>query len=57
MDSKNTKAPEPKKSIKECKYNEICSKAKLCGDCGLDEYERQQYEEAVENFKIDRKMR
>ena len=44
------------KVITRCVYNEICSKDKLCGDCGMDLYESEQYEEAVENFNIDRKM-
>ena len=39
-----------------CIYNEICSKNKLCGDCGMDQYDREHYEEAVENFNLDRKM-
>jgi hypothetical protein len=38
------------------KYNELCNKKKLCGDCALDDYERKQYEEAVSNFNLDRKM-
>jgi hypothetical protein len=44
------------KAIPRCIYNEICSKDKRCGDCVADLYERAQYEEAVENFKLDRKM-
>jgi hypothetical protein len=34
-----------------CKYNNICSHAKLCGDCGLDEFDREQYEKAEEKFE------
>jgi len=44
------------KVITRCIYDEICSKNKLCGDCAADLYESEQYEEAVENFKLDRKM-
>jgi hypothetical protein len=44
------------KVITRCIYNEICSKDKLCGDCAVDLYESEQYEEAVENFNLDRKM-
>lgn len=44
------------KAITRCIYNEICSKDKLCGDCGMDLYESEQYEEAVEKFNLDRKM-
>ena len=39
-----------------CRYGEICSKDKLCGDCGMDKYEKKQYEEALANFHFDRKM-
>jgi hypothetical protein len=39
-----------------CHYNETCSKKKLCGDCAADEYERDTYEEALENYNLDRKM-
>ena len=39
-----------------CIYDEVCSKAKLCGDCGMDQYERELYEKAVENFNLDRKQ-
>jgi hypothetical protein len=45
------------KVIPRCIYNEICSKDKLCGDCGIDLYESDQYEAAVENFNLDRKMK
>lgn len=44
------------KSSNKCKYNERCSKTKLCGDCGADRYESEHYEESLEHFKIDRKM-
>ena len=39
-----------------CIYDKVCSKAKLCGDCGMDQYERELYEKAVENFNLDRKQ-
>jgi hypothetical protein len=57
MDTKKetTELPEPKKvvdkAITRCIYDEICSKKKMCGDCAADEYDREQYEEAWENFK------
>ena len=38
-----------------CKYDEVCSQQKMCGDCALDEYERLQYEQGWENFKMDKK--
>jgi len=47
---------ETKNVINRCIYDEICSKNKLCGDCAADEYEREQYEEAYENFKLDQKL-
>jgi hypothetical protein len=64
MDTKKTmdkkkeqqKNNKQEKSTNKCKYNEPCSQNKLCGDCGADRYENEQYEESVENFKIDRKM-
>uniref|UniRef100_A0A6C0IHI8 Uncharacterized protein n=1 Tax=viral metagenome TaxID=1070528 RepID=A0A6C0IHI8_9ZZZZ len=46
----------PANVITMCKYNEICSKEKLCGDCCADKYEHEQYQEAVDNFNKDRKM-
>ena len=30
-----------------------CSKEKMCSDCAMEEYEREQYEIAFENFKLD----
>jgi hypothetical protein len=57
MDTKKetTELPEPKKvvdkAITRCIYDEICSKKKMCGDCAADQYDREQYEEALENFK------
>ena len=39
-----------------CIYDEVCSHQKMCGDCAMDEYEREQYEEGCENFKMDRKI-
>ena len=42
--------------IQKCPYNEVCSKEKICGDCAMDVYEREQYEKACENFKLDRKI-
>jgi hypothetical protein len=38
-----------------CKYDEVCSQQKMCGDCAIDKYERVQYEEGWENFKVDNK--
>ena len=57
-----TKAVQQTKSVQQtkaitCVYNdELCGKGKLCGDCGLDIYESEQYQEAVDNFNLDRKM-
>ena len=53
---------EPKNTDKSISNNCIyddkqCSKDKLCGDCGLDEYESEQYQESVDNFNLDRKLR
>lgn len=42
--------------IQKCPYNEVCSEEKICGDCAMDAYEREQYEKACENFKLDRKI-
>ena len=56
MKKEQQKKNEEEKSTNKCKYNEPCSKNKLCGDCGADRYSSEQYEESVENFKIDRKM-
>lgn len=39
-----------------CIYDEVCSDKKMCGDCAAYEYERIQYEEAWENFKMDNRM-
>ena len=47
---------ETKNDINRCIYDEICSKNKMCGDCAADEYDREQYEEAYENFKLDQKL-
>ena len=47
MDTKDTNT---------CIYDEICSKDKPCGDCAADLFDREQYEEAVEHFNLDRKM-
>jgi hypothetical protein len=43
MGAKQTYA-EKVKTKKTCEYNNICNKAKICGDCGLDEFEREQAE-------------
>ncbi len=57
MDTKKETAevPKPKeiadKPITKCIYDEICSEKKLCGDCGMDQYDREQYEEGWENFQ------
>jgi hypothetical protein len=42
--------------IRRCIYDEICSKNKMCGDCCMDKYERERYEEDYENYKLDLKM-
>jgi hypothetical protein len=39
------------------KYNEICSKEKMCGDCSADEYDKEQYYQSLEGYKLDRKNR
>jgi hypothetical protein len=45
-------------TTKKCIYDdERCGKVKLCGDCGLDVYESEQYQEAVDNYNIDRKIK
>ena len=45
-------------NAKTCIYDdEHCGKVKLCGDCGLDIYESEQYQEALDNFNIDRKIK
>ena len=49
-ETKELTKPEDK-SITRCIYDEICSEKKLCGDCAADQYDREQYEEAWENFK------
>jgi len=36
------------------KYNEICSKEKMCGDCSADEYDKEQYYQSLEEYKLDR---
>jgi hypothetical protein len=39
-----------------CIYDEICNRAKMCGDCAADEFESERNEEVWKNFKIDRKI-
>jgi hypothetical protein len=34
-----------------CKYDNICNKDKICGDCGMDEYEKEKYNEAEHRFE------
>jgi hypothetical protein len=38
-----------------CIYNEPCSAERMCGDCCIDNFEREQNEDAWKNFKLDRK--
>jgi hypothetical protein len=57
--SKVTTEPSKSKSKSKyiCIYNDKkCCKDKLCGDCGLDLYESEKYQESVDNFNIDRKI-
>jgi len=56
QENKSKPISETKNVINRCIYDEICSKNKLCGDCAADEYDREQYEEAYENFKLDQKL-
>ena len=45
-------------TTKKCIYDdELCDKVKLCGDCGLDVYEGDQYQEAIDNYNLDRKIK
>jgi hypothetical protein len=51
-------------TTKKCIYDDercgklkLCDKVKLCGDCGLDLYESEQYQESVDNFNLDRKIK
>lgn len=51
-------------NAKKCIYDDercgkvkLCDKVKLCGDCGLDVYESEQYQEALDNFNLDRKIK
>ena len=50
----DTKVNDTKVSM--CKYDEVCSREKMCGDCAADEFESERNEEAWKNFKIDRKI-
>jgi len=50
------KADETRKNPATCIYDEICSRAKMCGDCAADEFESERNEEVWKNFKIDRKI-
>lgn len=52
----DTNKPAPEEAITTCIYNEICSKKKPCGDCAADQYDREQYEELCEQYKLDQKM-
>jgi hypothetical protein len=45
-----------KVKVSMCKYDEVCSREKMCGDCAADEFESERNEEAWKNFKIDRKI-
>jgi hypothetical protein len=36
------------------KYNELCSKEKMCGDCSADEYDKECYSQSVEEYRLDR---
>lgn len=49
---------EEQQNTNRCIYNdERCGKVKLCGDCGLDVYESELYQEAVDDFNLDRKIK
>ena len=52
----DTNKPTQEEAITTCIYNEICSKKKLCGDCAADQYDREQYEELCEQYKLDQQM-
>jgi hypothetical protein len=50
MDSQKQKA-----ATRCSKYNEICSKEKMCGDCSADEYDKERHSQSVEEYKLERK--
>jgi hypothetical protein len=50
------KTNDKKANVSMCKYDEVCSREKMCGDCAADEFESERNEEAWKNFKIDRKI-
>jgi hypothetical protein len=55
MDSQK-QTPDKKSKATRCdKYNEICSKEKMCGDCSADEYDKERYSQSLEEYKLDRK--
>ena len=45
----------PKAATRCGKYNELCSKEKMCGDCSADEYDKECYSQSVEEYRFDRK--
>ena len=54
MDSQK-QTPKTKPKVTRCsKYNEICSKEKMCGDCSADEYYKECYSQSVEEYRLDR---
>jgi len=55
-DAKPTDESSQSTQIIKCIYDEICSEDKMCGDCSMDMYERDKYEEDYENYKLDCKM-
>lgn len=50
------KTNDTKAKVSMCKYDEVCSREKMCGDCAADKFESERNEEAWKNFKIDRKI-
>ncbi len=50
------KTNDTKVNVSMCKYYEVCSREKMCGDCAADKFESERNEEAWRNFKIDRKI-
>ena len=49
--TENTENTDNSNIKKICKYDNICNKDKICGDCGMDEYEIEKSNEAEERFE------
>ena len=49
--NENTENTDNSNIKKICKYDNICSNDKICGDCGMDEYEREKSNEAEHRFE------